>query len=447
MKTIVFDFDKTLTIKDSFYPFLVFANQDGWFIKSLKKALFFICRVLFQLRIISNFILKDLGIKIFLRNYSKDVVRQAGEDFFRRIPFHDNIVKELQICLNQDNTQVFISSSSLNEYIAPILQSYPTLRIYTSNLKYVDNQVIGLGLNNFRDQKRVPFENQKIDVLFTDLLEDLPLVEIAQRTNIVRADGQISTCSGANEFRALMAKNYNASDKPPSQSHPDARKKEYEKLEPRHIPKNYYDFAFYIDRERILTYWYQIKEILALNPAKILEVGVGNKIVSSVLANYGIKTITADINESLGPDKVVSATRLDTAFGPGEFPLVLCARVLHHLPFSEFDTALSQLCYVTQEYLLLTLPFDTLQFYINFRITGSTSLPISIPFPLVLKRILQRLLKMTEISGPQRYWKINSRKETHLSHIQKIINKYFFIVKYYRVPEAKSHAFFILRKK
>jgi len=228
---------------------------------------------------------------------------------------------------------------------------------------------------------------------------------------------------------------------------PNNRKKEYEQLEPRHIPKSYYDFTFYVTRERILTYWYQIKEILALNPAKILEVGIGNKIVSSILANYGIKTITADINESLCPDKVVPVTALDTAFGPGEFPLVLCARVLQHLPFSEFDNALAKLSYVTQEYLLLTLPFDTLRFYINLRITGGTSFPISIPFPLAVKRILQRVFKMNEISGPQRFWKINSSKETHLSNVQKIINKYFLVEKFYRVPEVKSHAFFILKKK
>jgi len=224
-------------------------------------------------------------------------------------------------------------------------------------------------------------------------------------------------------------------------------KKEYEQLEPRNIPKEYYDFSFYVSKERMITYWHQVVDVLSKKPKIILEVGIGNGIVSNILKIYGIKAITTDINESLRPNKVVSITELDTVFEPGEFPLVLCARVLHHLPFSEFDNVLSQLNHVTQEYLILTLPVETFRIYFTCRITGWKSVSVSIPFPLVLKRCLQWALKITEKSKTQNFWKINSSKEVCMFNIRAKIKKYFYIEKYYQVPEDMSHAFFVLKKK
>ena len=123
----------------------------------------------------------------------------------------------------------------------------------------------------------------------------------------------------------------------------DDRKQRYEQLEPRYIPPDYYDFCFYVTKERILTYWHQVNEILAKKSRKILEVGIGSGIVTSILKSYGIEITTADINESLCPDVVVPVTELSSRFKEGQFPFVLCARVLQHLPCSEFEHALSQL--------------------------------------------------------------------------------------------------------
>lgn len=227
----------------------------------------------------------------------------------------------------------------------------------------------------------------------------------------------------------------------------DSRKREYEQLEPRYIPPDYYDFSFYVTKERMITYWHQVDEILAKRPDKVLEVGIGRGIVSSILKSYGISTITADINESLGPDVVVSITELSTGFKSGEFPFVLCARVLQHLPFSEFERALWQLSYVTGKYVLLTLPVETMRLYLRFRITGGRPVTLSIPVPLILKRILQQALKLTDRSKTQNFWKINQRREVSMSNVCRIIRKYFHIEKAYKVPEDMSHAFFVLRKK
>ena len=225
------------------------------------------------------------------------------------------------------------------------------------------------------------------------------------------------------------------------------RKWEYEKLQPSDIPPEYYDFSFYVSKERMITYWHQADEVLAKRPGKILEIGIGNGIVASILKNYGVAVVTADINESLRPDVVVSIMQLDKRFKEGELPFVLCARVLQHLPFPEFDGALSQLRFVTQKYVLLTLPVETCRLYMRLRITGSKPFTLSIGFPLILKRILQRVFSLSETSKTQNFWKINQARYVSMANVRRIIEKHFIIEKSYQVPEDMAHAFFVLRKK
>jgi len=226
----------------------------------------------------------------------------------------------------------------------------------------------------------------------------------------------------------------------------NSSKYEYEQLKPSDIPREYYGFSFYVSKERMVTYWHQVNEILPQKPDRLLEVGIGNGIVSAILKVYGIKVTTADINESLAPDVVVSITELDSSFKQGEFPLVLCSRVLQHLPYDKFETAIKQLYYVTNNYILLTLPVETLRVYVSFRVTGKRSSTISIPLPLFLKRIISKVIKLDQKSETQNFWKINHARHTSMNNILGILEKYFKIEKAYQVPEDKSHAFFVLKK-
>lgn len=225
------------------------------------------------------------------------------------------------------------------------------------------------------------------------------------------------------------------------------RKQEHEQLPPCDIPPEYYDFSSYVSKERILTYWHQVDEITRRKPRKVLEIGKGNGIVAAMLSCCGIESVTADINESLKPDIVASITELDSHFSEGQYPFVLCARVLQHLPFSDFDKALSQLRHVTSEYVLLTLPVETMRLYFRFRVTGTRPTTLSIPLPLFFKRILQSTMKLTQSSKKQNFWKINQTRQTSLSNVIRTIGNHFHLEKFYRVPEDMSHAFFVLRKK
>ncbi len=219
-----------------------------------------------------------------------------------------------------------------------------------------------------------------------------------------------------------------------------------ERLPPGEMPPGYYDFAFYVTKERMLTYWHQVDEILRVRPERILEVGIGSRVVSGVLRSFGIETTTADINPALRPDVETPISGLHAHFDEGEFPFVLCARVLQHLPFDEFEQSIRQLHRVTGDHLLLTLPVETLRLYFRFRATGTSSKTLSIPLPLMIKRMIQGRPERRVGPKAQNFWKINQHRGVSMANIKKVLSRYFSIEKAYQVPEDMSHAFFLLRK-
>ncbi len=225
------------------------------------------------------------------------------------------------------------------------------------------------------------------------------------------------------------------------------RKHAAEQLPPGRIPRDYYGFDHYVSKERMLTYWHQVNEILLHKPPRVLEIGVGNRIVSSIIRSFGVETVTADINPSLNPDVVTPISDLHRHFQEREFPFVLCARVLQHLPFAEFEPSLQQLHRVTGDYLLLTLPVETLRIYFRLRATGFNAKNFSIPLPLFLKRVIQRGRTRQQSGQQQNFWKIGQSRESAMTVIRRLLGRYFVIEKAYQVAEDMSHAFFIMKRR
>ena len=53
---------------------------------------------------------------------------------------------------------------------------------------------------------------------------------------------------------------------------------------------------------RWVSYWYQLRELRRLRPARVLEIGVGNGTVSAALARDGAAVTTLDFDPKLRPD-------------------------------------------------------------------------------------------------------------------------------------------------
>lgn len=204
-------------------------------------------------------------------------------------------------------------------------------------------------------------------------------------------------------------------------------------------PKAYYDFNKYISRQRILTYWYQIKEVLDLHPERMLEIGVGTGLVTAFLRAQGVEVRTLDLNPELNPDHHGSVAELEAVFTGGDFPLILCARVLHHLPFEDFGRAVDQLAHVTSRDLVLTLPHEDFALYLGFRYTSSSQRTLKIPLPLWVKKALYWRRSRSGL------WKIGDEKSHDLAAVRKILETRFVITRCYRIPEDPAHQVFVCR--
>ena len=104
------------------------------------------------------------------------------------------------------------------------------------------------------------------------------------------------------------------------------------------VSKEHYNIKEYDTTYRFISYFHQIEETLRTNPRTVLEVGVGNKIVSNYLREYGVKVKTCDFDKGLKPDVVADVRKLP--FRDREFDTVIAFEVLEHLPFEDFETAL-----------------------------------------------------------------------------------------------------------
>jgi len=197
-------------------------------------------------------------------------------------------------------------------------------------------------------------------------------------------------------------------------------------------PKSRYKFLQYNGKSRWMSYWHQINEVLSLKPKNVLEIGIGNKTVANYLKSQGVEVITFDKDEKLKPDVVGDV--LEIPFGNNSFDVILCAEVLEHLFFNDFENALYELKRVSKKYVVLSLP--------HF----GHSITLSIKIPLIKeKRLAIRIPHPIAHKLGEHYWEVGKRGYS-LSKIKKILKKYFKIKKDYIPFENQYHHFFILEK-
>ena len=202
------------------------------------------------------------------------------------------------------------------------------------------------------------------------------------------------------------------------------------------VARNHYFNLQYDTKERWISYWHQIDEVVSLSPKTVLEIGVGNKLVSDYLKKIGLRVTTCDFDISLKPDVVADVSNLP--FKESSFDLVLCAQLLEHLPFGKFSKALREIRRVCKKSAIITLPhFSITNLYFGLKLilfipTKQFSLKIDLPVK-------------HEFLG-EHHWEIGKRGYS-LSQVKDKIKKAGFkIEKSYFPKENPRHHFFILKK-
>ena len=202
------------------------------------------------------------------------------------------------------------------------------------------------------------------------------------------------------------------------------------------VKPNHYFVNSYDSKGRFISYWYQINEIIKLNPKKVLEIGIGNGFISKYLKERKVNVLTLDVDKRLNPDMVGSV--LNIPFSDESFDLIACYEMLEHIEYKNINKALSEIFRVSKSYAILSLP-DASRVYRVY---------LQIPKIGVFKRLisLPRLKNPIHKFDGEHYWEIG-KAGYPLSKITKDIERAGFdIIKTYRIFENPYHRFFILKK-
>jgi phosphoserine phosphatase len=182
MTKVVFDFDKTLTDKDTLFGFYkqVDGNNSLFF---LKRILLLFFAVIYKTSLISNDTLKKVGVLIFLKGKTKEIIEISSIEYAKTISF--NAVYR-DYFLNYPIAKRLIISASFEDYLLPLL---PGEQIMGSKLKFHLGKVIGLQENMYGKTKQIALLRtgyKSIDALYTDSFSDRPLMEVAKSVFLVK---------------------------------------------------------------------------------------------------------------------------------------------------------------------------------------------------------------------------------------------------------------------
>jgi hypothetical protein len=128
------------------------------------------------------------------------------------------------------------------------------------------------------------------------------------------------------------------------------------------VEPEHYDFERYDDAERWMSYWHQIRAVLAVRPRTVLEIGPGSGVFRNYLRTKGIDVKTLDIDRTREVDYVADITKLDSTLPQGLMFDAICAfQVLEHLPFGEFETCLANIARRANPHVFISLPYRGLR--------------------------------------------------------------------------------------
>lgn len=200
------------------------------------------------------------------------------------------------------------------------------------------------------------------------------------------------------------------------------------------VDKKHYLFNRYCYPDRWASYYYQIQEIIALNPKNVLEVGVGDGVLKNYIKNNtNIDYKNIDIAEDLNPDIVCSVEKIPVA--DNSYDVVCAFEVLEHLPFEKFSSSLKEMSRVARNHIIISLPHfaPPVKFLLKIPFLPEIKFAFKIPF-----------YKKHTWNG-QHYWEIGKRGYS-VAHIKSVIEKDFEITHHFVPFENQYHHFFILKK-
>lgn len=200
-KIIVFDFDKTLTKKDTLLGFFLFAANKTF--SFYFKAIYYCFLMgLTKLTFIKNEKLKSKGIQLFLSPLSRKKLKFKFENYHKTITYN-SLYSNLDF---SEDAKYFVLSASFQDYIRPIFPKF--VNVMGSTIKYKNNTAQGLLFNCYKEEKAQLLKTlniEEIDILYTDSFSDFELAKMANEIIIVN-NNRLIKCKNDQEFAAYFKK-------------------------------------------------------------------------------------------------------------------------------------------------------------------------------------------------------------------------------------------------
>jgi phosphoserine phosphatase len=181
-KIILYDFDKTLTVKDTLLGFYLEVSKFKKR-KYLFMPLYFAVMISHKFKLISNTKLKKIGIYLFLKNQKYSEIQNISSQYSKKIIFNKLFEK-----ITNNNKIKIVITASFEIYVSKVLNS--NFIVHGSTLKVKNNIIIGLDKNLFGVEKLIFFKKKyprfQIDEFYTDSYSDLPLLNNAKKKYLVK---------------------------------------------------------------------------------------------------------------------------------------------------------------------------------------------------------------------------------------------------------------------
>lgn len=205
------------------------------------------------------------------------------------------------------------------------------------------------------------------------------------------------------------------------------------------VGKEHY-FQSYDSLIRFISYYYQIDLVHRLQPTSILEIGIGNRTVSTYLRNNHYKVTTCDFDRRLLPD--VNADIRAVPFCNDGFDVVLACEILEHIPWDQIPEVLLELRRITSSHLIISVPFCSKTFEIVIKPPFIHRF-LKTPFIDIFLRL--PCFYQKDVFDGQHYWEMG-RKGRSIQTIRRTLHQHFEILREGRPILDPYHYFFVLKK-
>lgn len=186
---VLFDFDGTITYKDSFLAFVKFTHGKARFYAGF--FLLFPLLLLYKLRILPNYLAKELVLTLFYKNKSLSYLQEKGNAFAKEVlprfirPQALEKIKEYQ----KKGYTIYVVSASVKEWLQAWCDNQ-NLHLIATELAVKNNKITGklatkncFGLEKVnRIQASIPLSDYAHIIAFGDSKGDTEMLALAQES-------------------------------------------------------------------------------------------------------------------------------------------------------------------------------------------------------------------------------------------------------------------------